>query len=205
MILIVNQQGVNMDVKKKILLFLLIGGVTVIQAQKNERFTPPNMTQKTHTFALPELQIDSTFITNLNTEYTAEGGIISSRGESAFSGEFAKAGLPMPTIIEANGGIPVALISNFGGDGLTVQTSNGTHSIIVGSKHPNGRAVTTGHEVIGHGRSLSLGRGQANQHIDAIRTENLILRVMVIGYINNGSNHGPRVIIPNPSILPGFR
>ena len=53
----------------------------------------------------------------------AEGGIITSRGESAFSGEFAKAGLPMPTIIEANGGIPVALISNFGGDGLTVQTS----------------------------------------------------------------------------------
>ena len=56
-----------MDVKKKILLFLLIGGITVIQAQKNERFTPPDMTQKTHTFALPELQIDSTFITNLNT------------------------------------------------------------------------------------------------------------------------------------------
>ena len=55
-----------MYVKKKIFLFLLIGGVTVIQAQKNERFTPPNMTQKTHTFALPELQIDSTFITNLN-------------------------------------------------------------------------------------------------------------------------------------------
>ena len=55
-----------MDVKKKIFLFLLIGGVTVIQAQKNEKFTPPDMTQKTHTFALPELQIDSTFITNLN-------------------------------------------------------------------------------------------------------------------------------------------
>lgn len=48
------------------MLFLLIGGVTVIQAQKNERFTPPDMAQKTHTFALPELQIDSTFITNLN-------------------------------------------------------------------------------------------------------------------------------------------
>ena len=55
-----------MYVKKKIFLFLLIGGVTVIQAQKNEKFTPPEMTQKTHTFALPELQIDSTFITNLN-------------------------------------------------------------------------------------------------------------------------------------------
>ena len=66
MILTINQQGINMDIKKKILLFLLIGGVTAIQAQKNERFTPPDMTQKTHTFALPELQIDSTFITNLN-------------------------------------------------------------------------------------------------------------------------------------------
>lgn len=63
-----------MDVKKKILLFLLIGGVTVIQAQKNERFTPPNMTQKTHTFALPELQIDSTFITNLNTVLFSQKG-----------------------------------------------------------------------------------------------------------------------------------
>ena len=74
MILIVNQQGVNMYVKKKIFLFLLIGGVTVIQAQKNERFTPPNMTQKTHTFALPELQIDSTFITNLNTVLFSQKG-----------------------------------------------------------------------------------------------------------------------------------
>ena len=74
MILIVNQQGVNMDVKKKILLFLLIGGVTVIQAQKNEKFTPPEMTQKTHTFALPELQIDSTFITNLNTVLFSQKG-----------------------------------------------------------------------------------------------------------------------------------
>ena len=63
-----------MDVKKKILLFLLIGGVTVIQAQKNEKFTPPNMTQKTHTFALPELQIDSTFITNLNTVLFSQKG-----------------------------------------------------------------------------------------------------------------------------------
>lgn len=138
-------------------------------------------------------------------EYVPDNGVISSRGESAFSGEFAKAGLPVSTIIDANGGIPTVLISNFGGGGLTVQTSNGTHSIIVGGNHPNGRAVTTGHELIGHGRSLAQGRGQANQHTDAILTENLILRVMRINYINNGSNHGPRVIIPSPSALPGFR
>ena len=64
-----------MYVKKKIFLFLLIGGVTVIQAQKNEKFTPPEMTQKTHTFALPELQIDSTFITNLNAVIFENGEI----------------------------------------------------------------------------------------------------------------------------------
>ncbi|EIY64791.1 hypothetical protein HMPREF1071_02007 [Bacteroides salyersiae CL02T12C01] len=63
-----------MDVKKKIFLFLLIGGVTVIQAQKNEKFTPPDMTQKTHTFTLPELQIDSTFISNLNTVLFSQKG-----------------------------------------------------------------------------------------------------------------------------------
>ncbi|WP_320908765.1 MULTISPECIES: hypothetical protein [Bacteroides] len=75
-----------MDVKKKILLFLLIGGVTVIQAQKNERFTPPDMTQKTHTFALPELQIDSTFITNLNAViFEKEGcGVEKSRESKNF-------------------------------------------------------------------------------------------------------------------------
>jgi len=138
-------------------------------------------------------------------EYAAEGGVISSKGQSAFSGEFEKAGLPMSTIISANGGIPVSLISNFGGDGLTVQTSKGSHSVIVGNSHSNGRAVTTGHEVIGHGRSLVLGRGHTNQHVDAIQTENLILRVMGINYINNGSTHGPGTVIPNPSALPGFR
>ena len=138
-------------------------------------------------------------------EYKAEGGVISSKAQSTFSGEFEKAGLPMSTIISANGGIPVSLISNFGGNGLTVQTSRGSHSVIVGNNHFNGRAVTTGHEVIGHGRSLVVGRGHANQHMDAIQTENLILRVMGINYINNGSTHGPRTIIPNPSALPGFR
>lgn len=111
----------------------------------------------------------------------------------------------MSDIISANSGIPVSLIANFGGDGLTVQTQKGTHTVIIGDNHRNGRAVTMGHEVIGHGRSLSVGQGHANQHIDAVRTENLILRVMNINIVNNGSTHGPRTIIPKPSALPEFR
>ncbi|MCM1176910.1 MAG: hypothetical protein NC335_04040 [Bacteroides sp.] len=138
-------------------------------------------------------------------EYVTDKGVISSKGQSAFTEEFEKAGLPMSTIIEANGGLPVSIISNFGGSGLTVQTPNGSHSVIVGNDHINGREVTAGHEVFGHGRSLAVGRGHSNQHIDAIQTENLILRVMGIPFVNNGSNHGPRTFIPNPTALPKFR
>lgn len=56
-----------MAVSKSILLLLFIGGAIVIQAQKNGGFILPDITQKTQTFVLPELQIDSAFIANLNT------------------------------------------------------------------------------------------------------------------------------------------
>ncbi|GAK38160.1 hypothetical protein JCM15093_3475 [Bacteroides graminisolvens DSM 19988 = JCM 15093] len=35
--------------------------------------------------------------------------------------------------------------------------------------NPGGRAGTSFHENFGHGRSLATGRGDANQHPDAIR------------------------------------
>ncbi|MCC8144988.1 MAG: hypothetical protein LIO93_00820 [Bacteroidales bacterium] len=137
-------------------------------------------------------------------EYVPEGELISSKGQSAFWGKLAEGSI-MSAIVSANGGIPVSLIAAFGGEGATTQTSRGTHSIIIGNNHLNGRAVTTGHELIGHGRSLAAGRGHDNQHVDAVQTENLILRIMGINYINDGSTHGPGTIIPNPSALPGFR
>ena len=76
-----------------------------------------------------------------------------------------------------------------------------THS---SSLHPVGRAVTTGHELFGHGRSLALGRFNS-QHVDAIQTENLIRRVMGITSINDGSNHANREYISNPTSLPEHR
>ncbi len=42
----------------------------------------------------------------------------------------------------------------------------------------NGRDVTTGREILGHGRSLATGFGDISQHVQSIRTENLILRNM---------------------------
>lgn len=47
------------------LIFIL--STTICQAQKNSKYISPDMTTKTHSFALPELQVDSIFIENLNT------------------------------------------------------------------------------------------------------------------------------------------
>jgi acyl-coenzyme A thioesterase PaaI-like protein len=149
--------------------------------------------------------VDMTVNTINFIEYISSDGMVSSRGQSAFSGELSKMRLPMETIISANGGIPASIISTLGGGGLTTPTGQGTHSVMVGSNHQHGRAVTTGHEVIGHGRSLAVGRGHANQHVDAAQTENLILRVMGINHINNGSTHAHGEIIRYPSALPAFR
>jgi RHS repeat-associated protein len=107
------------------------------------------------------------------------------------------------------------------GGSQTVQTKNGSYSLIIEDSksatdyvdtktgnyvaNPLGREGTTGHEVFGHGRSLALGRGDANQQQDAIRLENLILRVMGQGGTQrDGTDHGTRVKVENPSKLPGY-
>lgn len=141
-------------------------------------------------------------------EYVQEKDILSSKATDAFLPGFMSVGLGpyMSSIIEKNGGIPASLIVSQGGDGATTPIKNGSYSlIIIGEEHPNGRAVTTGHEIIGHGRSWVKGLGDSFQHEQAIRTENLILRVMEISYINVGINHGNKTPVPNPSLLPSFR
>ena len=72
--------------------------------------------------------------------------------------------------------------------------------------NPAGNSIITLHEVIGHGLSLSLGRGNANQHEDAILFENLLLRIMGYDDIQrDGTDHGPKTIIPNPQRQPQFK
>ena len=104
----------------------------------------------------------------------------------------------------------------------TKQTEKGSDSLIVeGEKsasdylntttntivaNPAGRAGISFHENFGHGRSLVKGRGDANQHPDAIRLENLALRVMGKGHVQRtGNDHGPRTPVVEPSKLPDYR
>lgn len=141
-------------------------------------------------------------------EYISGTGVLSPQAEASFLPSFMEGeiGPHMPQIMEANGGVPLWLIVNEGGGGVTTPTKKGSHSLIIlGGEHPNGQAVTTGHEILGHGRSRATGLGDSFQHVQAIRTENLILRVMGIPFINTGVNHGPKTAVPQPSLLPSFR
>lgn len=141
-------------------------------------------------------------------EYIEGTGNLPYSAEKVFAPLFDNPELPTSTILTANGGFPVIFIHNKGGGGLTTPLKNGTYSLVFkdSSFHPNGRAVTTGHEIIGHGRSLAEGLvGDIHQHVQAIRTENLILRVMGIDFINSGIKHGLETPVPYPSLLPSFR
>lgn len=53
--------------KRFVLGLFVIFFAMMTQAQENRKFIPPDMTQKSHSFALPELRVDSTFVENLNT------------------------------------------------------------------------------------------------------------------------------------------
>lgn len=126
--------------------------------------------------------------------------------------------------INSSSGV-LARIYGEAGSGVTKKTKNGSFSLIIESKggiksmfegandyvdkegnrgyNPVGRAGIFGHEVFGHGRSLSIGLGlETEQHTEAIRMENLILRVMGGGAQRDGTDHSFRKSIDNPSNLP---
>ena len=122
-------------------------------------------------------------------EFAKSDGNISSEGKDAFESKLPEY-INAEAVVEQEGGIPTSLLMYYGGEGFTTGTEKGTHSIIVEDGNHNGdRSVTMGHEVIGHGRSLGLGR-KDSQHVDAVRTENLILRVMGMSdKQRDGTNH----------------
>ncbi len=137
-------------------------------------------------------------------EYVALGDIMSFSGSMAIKDHSL---FDLQPTIDKIGGVPSIYIDGYGG-AITVHTKEGSYSAVLNEPYPhlNGRSVATGHELFGHGRSLSLGRtSDVQQHIDAIQTENLILRMMGIQYINSGIDHGLRTIVPYPTALPGFR
>ncbi len=138
-------------------------------------------------------------------EYTSGSeDLISSQAEKVFSSKLPSY-VDLDAVREKYGGINSGTVTAAFGGAVTAKTKKGSHSIIQENSIQTARAVTAGHELFGHGRSLSLGR-LSSQHEDAVRTENLILRV--IGQPEkqiDGTQHGDKIKVENAKALPGYR
>lgn len=135
-------------------------------------------------------------------EYVEAGTNLSSDGEKAFNSGFSKIysdnGLPVTTFPTRTG----KDISASGGKGYNTPTTDGSHSFIVndtGTEHPEGRReITTFHEIFGHGIPSAKKASHMINNQNAIRTENLVRRVLGIQQQRDGSNHaGGKVFGPS--------
>lgn len=137
-------------------------------------------------------------------EFTSDSDdLISREAENEFADKLPQY-ISIKATKEKYGGInSFTVVGNLGG-GATVKTKKGTHSIIQENIISKSREVTTGHELLGHGRSLSLGR-LSSQHADAVQMENLIYRVIGLpDKQTDGTNHADKSKVENSKALPGY-
>lgn len=135
-------------------------------------------------------------------EFVSIDGAVSKEGTSAFKAHLNKiqTGLGDAMIPSAN--MPGATMNAASGGGINIPTKNGSHSVIMEGKgviHDGGRAVTTGHEVVGHGVASANKVTPLENNTRAIRVDNLIRRVM--GITTFRTEHGGAIIV-NPYALP---
>ena len=111
-----------------------------------------------------------------------------------------KAGAGDAMIQDSN--MPGTTMNAVSGGGINIPTKKGSHSVIMEGKgvvHDGGRAVTTGHEIIGHGVASANKATTLENNTRAIRVDNLIRRVM--GITTFRDEHGGAKIV-NPYALP---
>lgn len=81
-----------------------------------------------------------------------------------------------------DGLLPVSLFLGLGGEGVTISKEKKSFTVVYyGMLNIENRAITSGHEILGHG--LGFYRGffdELSQHINAVQMENLIRRNMGI-------------------------
>lgn len=138
-------------------------------------------------------------------EYVEEGKELSTEGQAAindyWTNLYTKLGHRAPDATIRTG----TDISSSGGEGFTVPTTNGSHAFIVNGKntqHGEGkRALTTFHEIFGHGVAIGKKVSDYENATNSIRAENLVRRVLQIQNQRDGSDHaGGRVY--NAQALP---
>lgn len=117
------------------------------------------------------------------------GDFTSSEGATAFKDHMNKAQAGVgDMMLTPEGKLSAGIIDNYGG-GLNVPTKNGSHSFIGSGVTGDERAVTSGHELFGHGISSAKSFGPKANNANAIRTDNLIRRLLGMPE-RDGSDHG---------------
>jgi hypothetical protein len=155
-----------------------------------------------------------------SVEYVSSGGNLSTEGSNLLND---KAGGVFTKTMENNDGkLPGTTVAGIWG-ATTLKTKDGSYSVIIegltpeqaGTDYlnsttntkggnPAGTAGTAGHEVFGHGRfAATNGEDASAHHVNAIRMENLILRVMGFGNTQRtGEAHGTKTVVTDASSLP---
>ena len=141
-------------------------------------------------------------------EYASETGNISTDGKDAIVSHLNNTQTGVGNMmLKPDGTLSASVVKGLGGAGFNVPDGNGSHSVILegsGVTQSGGnRAVTSGHEVIGHGVPSARGLTPAQYNTNAIRTDNLIRRILGIptrtGATHAGFKQGQ---ITNPNALP---
>jgi len=138
-------------------------------------------------------------------EYLDLGSVMSEQSSLAVA---VNSKFDLSKTIDYYGGIPASYVVSYG-NGITAPMKKNTYSVVINSVAREDlleKTITVGHELFGHGRPYSLGiKEEGQQHINSIRIENLIRRVLGNSDFNNGTKHGPKSVVPNYLSIPEFR
>lgn len=131
------------------------------------------------------------FITDLEDKYSAQ---VAKLGLTAFVTNLKEANerVRMLTLQRTN--------ENLGGEGFNVPTSKGSHSFIRGVQDKL-KAVTSAHELLGHGLPSARKESPVHNNTNAIRTDNLVRRLLRLPQ-RDGSDHAGGKDIVSPYSLP---
>ncbi len=153
-------------------------------------------------------------------EYVSTNGDVSKTASKLLDNKAG--GVFGPTMANNDGKLSGATVAGIWGS-VTTNTKDGSYSVIIEGLtpeqagldylnsstntkggNPAGRPSTAGHEVLGHRRfRVTSGEDAAGHHVNAIRMENLILRIMGHGDVQRtGEKHGLMTPVANPSELP---
>ena len=125
-------------------------------------------------------------------EYLSYGDDVSAEGSSALKSYLNTVQTGFGDVAIPGENAKASLVAGLGGEGFNVPTKGGSHSFIISgipNKKSSERAVTSAHEVFGHGIPSSRSESPELNNSNAIRADNLVRRILGLPQ-RDGSDHG---------------